>query len=155
MASDGGHGPKPYVQRQARTVFVRVPAVDWPAVKRGLKTEFRGAPGAVSGMKWVECPTPVVAYRQKHGIRDYESALMVLEETWKEPLGAISEESLAREGFENLAQFRRYWTQRNKRGFRPLHEVTVYRVRVWRPDDMGEFAERIFRHLYEAFLPST
>lgn len=80
---------------------------------------------------------------------------MVLEETWKEPLGAISPESLKAEGFESLAQFRRYWMKRTRRQFRPAALITCYRVRPWEPDDERRFGASIMERLYGAFLPAT
>lgn len=150
MAADGSDGPKPYTQRRASTVFLRVPAAEWPYVSRGQKTEFRAASGQVSGLKFVEPPTPVVAYRERRG--QYESKLMVLEARWQEPLGAITPESLAREGFESIGDFRRHWMRRERRRFTPLRHVTVYRVRLWNPGDEQHFAEKLFRHLYDSWL---
>jgi len=153
MASDGTNGPKPWIQRHASTVFLRVPAIDWLAVKRGNKTEFRAAPGAVSGLKFIEPPTPVVAYRvdRSHG---YDAALMVLEERWQEPLGSITPESLEREGFETFAEFRRYFINRERRRFRLTRQVTVYRVRPWQPEDARVFADDLLERLFGAFLPA-
>lgn len=150
MASDGSNGPKPWTQRQARTVFLRVPNRDWAAVKNGAKTEFRPASGQVSGLKWVELPTPVVAYTKS--VRGYASKLMVLEARWQERLAAISPESLRREGFQSLAEFRRYWMARERRRFRPEHIVTVFRVRPWTPVDREVFADALLERLYGEFL---
>lgn len=154
MGSDGGKGPKPYVQRQAGTIFLRVPAGDWIAVKRGAKKEFRGSPGAVSGLKWVETPTPVVIYRFSK-TNGYDSALAVLEDRWQEPLGAITPESLEREGFPTFAHFRSYWVQREGKYFRPDRQVTCFIVRPWREDDSRSYADRLLRRLYGNWLPET
>lgn len=154
MASDGSNGPKPWTQRHASTVFLRVPTIDWVEVKRGMKTEFRGSPGAVSGLKFVEPPTPVVAYRvdRSHG---YDAALMVLEDRWQEELGSISPESLEREGFETFAEFRRYFVLRERRRFRLTRNVTVYRLRPWDPEkDQRHFADLLLDRLFGAFLPA-
>jgi hypothetical protein len=158
MASpDAGAGPKPYKQRRASTIFLRVPAYDWAAVRLGAKREFRAASGAVSGLKFVDPPTPVVAYTWAQNI-GWESQLMVLEDRWQEPLAAISAESLAAEGFQSFDQFRAYWCARERRRFTPTRMVVAYRVRpfVWDegPDgDQTRFAEQIFDHLYGAFYP--
>jgi hypothetical protein len=154
MASDGSNGPKPWKQRHASTVFLRVPTVDWIEVTRGMKTEFRGSPGAVSGLKFVEPPTPVVAYRvdRSHG---YDAALMVLEDRWQEELGSISPESLEAEGFETFAEFRRYFVLRERRRFRLTRKVTVYRLRPWDPEaDPRRFADLLLDRLFGAFLPA-
>jgi len=153
MASDGSRGPKPWKQRHAKTLFLRVPAADFPLVARGRKTEFRSASGMVSGLHFVEPPTPVVAYMEKRG--KYESKLMVLEERRTEPLGAISEESLRNEGFATLAEFRRYWMRRERRRFRPTRDVVVYRVRPFEQSDAEWFARKLIEHLYgEWWLPA-
>jgi hypothetical protein len=155
-----GHGPRPYEQKRSSTVFLRVPWADWPAVRRGIKTEFRAASGAVSGLKFVEPPCPVVAYSW-HPTHGHEAELMVLEDRFQEPLAAISDESLEREGFSTLAEFRAYWCAREKRRFTPTRMIVAYRVRpfVWdsdvrQPDDQF-FAQRLFDHLYGAFRPPT
>lgn len=80
---------------------------------------------------------------------------MVMEETWKEPLGAISAESLEREGHADLAHFRRYWMQRTRRRFRPNAIVTAYRVRAFTPEDTRRFADALIERLYGAWLPAT
>lgn len=76
---------------------------------------------------------------------------MLMTETWQEPLGAISEESLEREGFPDVAHFRRYWMQRTRRRFRPLQMVRVFRVRRLEQADWMEQAERVMERLYGAF----
>lgn len=128
-----------------------MPVSDWPAVSRGKKTEFRANSGRVSGLLWVEPPTPVVVYTV-HRTRGYQAKLMVLEARWQEELASISPESLAREGFETLEQFRRYWMTRERRRFKPLHIVTAYRVRPFTPDDRREFAAKLLDHLYGEWL---
>lgn len=151
MGSDGSQGPRPYKQRQARTTFLRVPNADWIAVKRGIKSEFRASPRACSALFSVEPPTPVVAYRQ-HPQHGYDAQLMVLQERWQEPLGAISEESLRREGFETMAEFRRYWMQRERKRFTPTRLVICYRVRPWQPEDDRAMATRLLDRLYGEWL---
>lgn len=154
MGADGSKGPKPWSQHQARTLFLRVPLDDWPAVKRGIKTEFRGQPGALSGLKFVDPPAPVVAYSYSR-MRGYDSALMVLEDRMQEPLMAISEESLRREGHESVAHFRRYWMARERKRFNPMAEIVAYRIRPWLPDDVERFARRLLERLYGDHLPQT
>lgn len=73
---------------------------------------------------------------------------MVLEKAWKEPLGAISEESLAAEGHDTLAQFKVRWAAEHRGRFGPLTPVIVYRVRPWTPEDDVYWREKFFRHLY-------
>lgn len=152
MAADGSRGPRPYTQRRLSTVFLRVPVRDWPAVKRGYKTEFRAGVGknAVPQLWGVPTPIPVVAYAIRNGRHDCK--LMVLERAWQEPLGAISPESLAREGFETLAEFRRYWMERERKRFTPTRQVFCYRVRAFDDEDRFRLAGVIFEHLYGDFL---
>lgn len=153
MAADGSRGPRPFVQRRVSTTFLRVPIVDWPAVKRGYKTEFRANVGknAVPKLFTVLTPAPVIAYAIRNGRHDAQ--LMWLEEAWQEPLGAISAASLEREGFTSLAEFRTYWIKREKKRFTPTRKVFAYRVRAFNPDDdVDDAASRIFEHLYGEFL---
>ena len=78
---------------------------------------------------------------------------MVLEKVWREPLGAISPESLEAEGFESFAAFRRHWVIREKRYFPPLRMTTAYRVRPWTDADADFMGEQLLEHLYGDFLP--
>jgi hypothetical protein len=84
------------------TVFVRVPDAEWGLVKYGNKREFRAACAKHSPLRNVATPTPAVAYCV-NSFGEYRSALMVLENIWREPLGAISPESLAAEGSKRIA----------------------------------------------------
>jgi hypothetical protein len=152
MGADGSHGPRPYTQHRISTVFLRVPIRDWPAVKRGIKTEFRAGSGrgAISQLFGVPTPVPAVAYAIRQGRHD--ARLMMLEKCWQEPLGAISPDSLAREGFEDLAEFRAYWMERERKRFTPLHQVFAFRVRPWQPGDAEAAGEKLLDHLYGHFL---
>lgn len=142
--------------RKASTQFLHVPLVDWPAIKAGRKTEFRAVGRHARGHLSLVTPGPVVCFAwRRHGRRDPETALMTLEAAWSEPLGAISPESLEREGFESLADFRRYWRDRyfGRQGpFKPLTIVQVYRVRPWAPTDRVDMADALLRHLYGFWL---
>lgn len=154
MASDGSRGPRPYTQRHARTLFVRVPADDWPLVRRGMKKEFRGQLGRQSAL-WanVACPTPVVAYAIVRG--SYDARLMILQSVRQEELGAITPESLQREGFETFEEFRRYWLRRERGGskFKPTRKVFVYGIRPWHPTDELEMGLGLLKRLYGDFMP--
>jgi hypothetical protein len=145
-------GPKPWSQFEARTTFLRVPSIDWPSVKRGWKTEFRATGRAATQVWNIVCPTPVVAYKVTNERIDHDAVLLVLEATWREPLGAISEESIQREGFESMAHFRRYWMGRTKRRFSPLTECQVYRVRPMTPEDVAPMGIALLHKLYGEFL---
>lgn len=152
MGAQGGWAPKPWTSYSARTTFLRVPPVDWAGVKVGSKTEFRATGKHVTQLWNVQCPTPVVAWTLKPGDQ-YDKKLMVLEATWTEPLGAISPESIAREGFPDLAHFRRYWMARHHERFRPLTSVQVYRVRRWESFDLTAMGEALLKRLYQEHLP--
>lgn len=154
MGADGSQGPKPFTQREAKTIFLRVPFVDWPMVTNGDKTEFRAGSGSVSGLKFVEPPLPVVAYTY-HPVQGYQAKLMILEERRQEPLAAITGESLEREGFESFEEFRSYWCARERRRFTPTRQIVVYRVRLFEKGDEELFADRLFEHLYGAFQPAS
>jgi hypothetical protein len=151
MAATTRRGPKPYSQHQASTIFVRVPSEDWWAVKRGTKREFRSRQSSVTAIQGLALPTPCVVWRL-HPYHGYEAVLMVLKAVWREPLGAISEESIANEGFATMAEFRRAWVIREKRRFPLLAPVTVYRVRPWTPEDGVAMGDALLRQLYGEFL---
>lgn len=151
MVGASGAGPRPYTQRQARTIFLRVPHAEFSRVIAGKKTEFRASPRACTQLWSVEPPTPVVAYAIFPGPR-YERRLMVLEETWREPLGSAARpESLEREGQPSFAHFRRYWMKREKTAFRPTREVSVFRVRPMGYAEEPLLAAALFERLYGAF----
>lgn len=146
-----GEGPRPYTQRQARTIFLRVPYTEFVLVTSGRKTEFRASPRACSQLWDVEPPAPVVAYAI-FPARGYKQALMVLEEQWREPLGSISPDSLRNERQPDIAHFRRYWMKREKTAFKPTRMVSVYRVRPWQPGDAAHMGDRLLQRLYGDFL---
>lgn len=150
MASDGTHGPKPWKKLRASTTFVRVPHSEWNAVKLGYKTEFRT--NTATSLFNVRPPTLVVAYAID-AIGRYEAKLMVLEDLWQEPLGAITEESLANEGFATMAEFRKHWMAREHRRFRPTRTIFAYRVRLADGEDLIQQGERLVELLYGEFLP--
>lgn len=147
MGHTSKDSPKPWTQRKATTVFLRVPREDWSSVKIGAKTEFRMPGGRGMSQLWsVKPPTPVVAYAIL-GER-YVSTLMVLEAHWREPVAGITAESLEREGFDDMAHFRRYWMRRTRRRFRPLQEISVYRVRPFTDHDVTPMGVALFQRLY-------
>lgn len=150
-----GRGPKPWRQVRQSTIFLRVPRDDWPAVKRGFKREFRAGVGPTKTQpSLVKMPTPVVAYSVSKAGDDHDGQLMVLEAAWTEPLGAISPESLAAEGFKSLAEFRAYWIARERKRFQPMRPVHAYRVRPWANGaDARYFGDLLLGRLYGEFLP--
>lgn len=134
---------------RALTKFLRVPAEDWAAVTTGHKTEFRLVRKAPPP-DLIKTPTPVVAYLSTNSEAD--TRLMLLEDSWMMPVGMISEESLAREGFPDLAHFRRYWMQRTNQHFDPMQNVAVYRVRPVTPDDYDYLGRLLLADLYRGHL---
>lgn len=82
----------------------------------------------------------------------YESKLMILEAHYREMVGAITPDSIAREGFPDMAHFRRYWMSRTKRRFRPLQEVSVFRVRPFTAGDREAMADALLDRLYGEHL---
>lgn len=132
-----------------------MPVDDWRSVVAGRKTEFRGPIGKSSALFNVPTPTLCVAYTVYRG-RGHDERLMLLEDVRQEQLGAISPESLTREGFTGdtaFEQFRRYWMARDRKLFQPTRKVFVYRLRPIRPGDIEEQGERLVSHLYGDFLP--
>lgn len=115
-------------------------------VRHGAQREFRAKD---TPLKWdlLKTPTPVVAFRDSQSLGRQE-ILMVLEDSWTEPLGAISRESLAAECCESIGEFRRKWLNRTGRRFPPNQNVRVFRVRPLTSDDRAIFADMIFEHLY-------
>lgn len=150
-----GSAPKPYMQRKASTLFLRVPVEDWPRVVIGEKTEFRTLPREGSVLHKAYLPTPVVAYCVRP-VDQYVNKLMVLLERRIEPVFAISDDpaAIAREGFESYDEFRRYWRKRRKGAYRPMERVQVWRVRPYTEGDMTILGAQMFRRLYGDFLPT-
>lgn len=147
----------PARRASVQAIYLRVPRVDWAALVQGEKTEFRTFRRAHTGSaENYRTPTPVVAY--SHSTlpgREVDTALLVLEHAWCEPLGLIDAEALEREGFETKAQFRRYWRgrhsnrmKREQRGWRPLAIVNVWQVRPWRDGDELEMGAVLLHRLY-------
>lgn len=152
MGAKGGSSPQPWTQHTLTTLFLRVPSTDWAAVTHGSKTEFRAAGTASLSRHWdIHVPTPVVAYTVRSG--QHLSKLLVLTAVWREPLGAISAESLQREGFPEMAHFRRYWMSRTHRRFTPLTSVMVYRLAPFTPDVVAQLGVAMLTKLYKEHLP--
>lgn len=151
--------PKPFEQRRASTIFLRVPSGDWPLVITGRRREFRAASGNAPQLWHVALPTLCVCYRKRRAAGDYDWRLMVLEDVRQERLGSITEEGLRLAGYdgarnEAFARFRREWVLREKRKFTPTRKVFVFRVRKVVDDDYGRMAQTLLTHLYGEFLPA-
>lgn len=122
-------------------------------VKRGLKTEYRKRIKGGKALFLLPTPMPVILSPNQ----GHDFVLAVLEETWREPLGAIGPESLQREGFTSFPEFRRYWVlQREfgKRRFISEDMAVVYRIRICRTDEEVTDAARVLlARLYGPFVP--
>lgn len=139
--------PPPVRLQQIR---IEVPRREWAPVSTGHKAEFR-VPGRRATTKFpAPCPTPALIYVT--GIYETHQRLIVLEDTWTERLGEISEESILREGASSLAEFRHLWCARANTRFRPLDPVRVYRVRLFTPDDADAMGRVLLDRLYGEHL---
>lgn len=119
--------------------------MDWPKVRVGDKTEFRTRGGNVRS--YPDLPMLVVGTAPRS-----PSQLLVLEDTWQEELGAISIESLAREGFDSLGLYREYWRGRGRRGYRAMDMVHVFRVHPFSDLDRMTMAEALLERFYGEWL---
>lgn len=138
----------PFPEYGSRTRFLPIFSDDWLAVTRGSKGEYR----LPFFLTHLTCPVLVVAWRRRpHGEPD--TALVVIEQAWREPVGAISPESLEREGFPKIEFFRRYWMRRTGKRFAPLDEVQVLRVHPFEPRDAPTLGLQLLRNLYGPYLP--
>lgn len=142
-------------QREATTLRLKVPRMDWPAVVCGEKRQFRLPVRMGPDLRFVDLPRPVVAYTLSPLIGEMETRLMVVTAFDRGPLGAITQEDIELEGFANLPEFRRYWKHRFHRtgGFKPLMPVNAYTLRPWAADDAESFGRVLLEHLYGEYLP--
>jgi hypothetical protein len=147
--------PKPFKRTHVSTYFLRIPRVDWARITTGEKRQHREQ--GRWGPRWanMHVPIPILGYSYPSHGGPVESVLLVLEDAWSEPLGAISDESLEAEGFASLAEFRRYWKNRKREtGWRPLSTVQVYCVRPFTQDDRLTMGQRLLELLYAGHLPT-
>lgn len=136
--------------RSASTRFLRIPAVDWPAVAQGEKRQVRLLPHGAPRFHAHLLPSPVVGYSR--GSIDIRSAAMLVVESFKvEPLLAISAPDLRAEGFDDIDEYRRYWNA-HRGGFKPMTRVHAYTIRPFEPSECDDFARSIFHHLYGPWL---
>lgn len=140
----------PARQHRARlsTLIVRPHPGDWLPLKYGQHTEFRTHLGFPDR---VQCPMPVVLWRRV-GSR-VETMLWVVESAWSEPLGAISDESLARVACESVAEFRNRWVAARNVYFDATKTVNVFRGHLWQDDDRETVAVGLLETLYGPYLP--
>lgn len=146
--------PPPDLPRaEARTINLRIPPAEWPAVSQGRKREFRVPVGDSAYQLWnVDTPCAVVAYSRRRHPPQPKPILMVLEAVRQEQLMAISPEGLTAEGCADFREFRRKWCARVHRKFEPLRLVWVFKLRPLEPEDVPVLAGRLFERLYGAHL---
>lgn len=147
-------------RRQLTNLPIRVPPIDWEQVAGGAKSMFRcysdnptkrEDPIVPAGMV---LPRPVVAFTQRNDrSRSRSAAVMVLEQHRMEPLGSISAEDVAAEGFEFLGQFRWYWKRRHVNlGWRPWDMINVMVMRPPTAADWQWCGEWAMGQLYGEWL---
>lgn len=141
--------------RTIKTQTLRIPRMDWAAVCTGAKTELRVSRGS---QKVLVPPQPLVGFSYLQFRESPQTRLLVCEDAWSEPLGAISADSLRAEGYDSIREFRRYWITRHgtkfgeTRGWRPFNRVQVYKLRPFTAEDRDRFAELLLERLYGRWL---
>lgn len=138
--------PPPEQPRKTRSYYVWVPSEDLALLARGRKTEVRVQPRRGRPAALPPAPSPCCMWSTSRIGREDRFVLMLLERAWLEPLGSIGAESLRREGFNTLKEFRRYWIEQRGRKWRPLDYVRCFRVRV--PEDAEELGLVLLDRLY-------
>lgn len=128
-----------------------MPRVDWPKIKTGEKTELRSQGRHAVQRNVLSPPEPIVGYCFIRHRAEAEARLFVAEDCWTEPLGSIDRESLAHEGFDSMADFKRYWKGRF-RVYKPLNEIQVVQLRPWQPHDERQCADALMTRLYGRWL---
>lgn len=113
---------------------LQIPDTDWSAVCAGSKRQLRCyRPGRDDDR---DEPEPCIFWSPAPFHDTVRAVLGVVEWRRREPLGAISAESLRQEGFDTLAEFRTYFIGRHpQRAFRPLDSVMAYAIRPWQDGD--------------------
>lgn len=148
--------PRDLLRRDTRNTRLHVPRVDWTEIRVGQKREFRNYGSRI--FNGLEFPTPAIGYCAKpwwtpaDRTDNIDTCLLTVEESWVEPLGAISPASLEREGFATISDFRRYFAERYPAGgFRPLAKVVVYVVHPTTAEEAEEFGRDLWRKMYGQF----
>lgn len=135
-----------FERKTCSTLLVRCHPDDYPAVKQGLKTEFRTPIAGQSRMWSVQGPLPCAVYTQRTKGAEFSSHLMILERVWQEPLFSLGPESIAAEGFDSFDEFREYWMRREGVRFRASRNVWAFRVRPCK--DREEAGRMLLDRLY-------
>jgi hypothetical protein len=139
---------------------VKVPRGDWVKVLIGTKRMYRSYSDSWHGRhlplipEGEQYPRPAVIYSRPPATTLRDVALAVILGFRQEPLGAISPEDLATEGFPTLNHFKRYWKARYRRwGYRPRDTISVVQLRPWTPEDNELQAQWLLQHLFGEWLP--
>lgn len=162
-ARSGAGGVRQALSRRVLNLPIRVPAMDWDAVVCGQKRMFRAYcerardPSTPIVLPGTEVPRPCLLFATRYtgprGTKEYKAVPGVLIAHRQEPLGAISPEDLAAEGFKFLPAFRFYWKRRyQKLGWRPWDMVSVVEVRPVYEDDHTWVRDWIHDQLYAEWL---
>lgn len=148
--------------RHTSNLLVKVSPIDWDFVALGAKQMFRFYDGRGSVIpRETPCPRPCLLYSVTHtgsyktGNRaaHWEHCLGTLLSVSRQPLGAISDADIRKEGFANIHEFRAYWSRKyTKRGWRPWDEVTVVECRPLQPGEYANAAMRVFEQLYGEWM---
>lgn len=141
-------------RRELIAEAIRVPANDWPRIRTGRATEFRIGHAIAPVLK--PLPTMAILYCRDRARAKLETRLMFVEDRRDEPLGAISEEGLARAGYpgaraEAFARFRREW-KISHRKFNPMQRMAVYTVRPIQESDVVTVGTALVSYLYGELL---
>lgn len=97
-------------------------------------------------------PRPVVLYSYHPHLPRVDTVVALLTESWREPLGAISDEDVAEEGFDSRVEFKRYFAERYpKMGFRPLTDVQVFRVEPLTDEMIAAWKDHAWQRCYGSF----
>lgn len=141
-------------QRRARSVYIRVPRVDFPHVRIGRKRQFRITELGQRRSGPPTLPAAIVVWCLNAYVDEPEESLVFCERSWSERLGEISPDSIAREGFATRAEYIAYWRRYRHpdHSWNPLQPVTVFDVRPWREDDLLPCAAALYEHLYPGHL---
>jgi hypothetical protein len=151
---------KATLSRSVSNLPIRVPSQDWARVVTGDKGMFRTYAQGRKPLGDVvpagtPCPHPCLLYSQRGAEKRLVLAPAVLRAFRREPLGAISKEDLAAEGFKSMWKFRYYWTTRYKKlGWRPWDEITVLEVTPMTDELTRWSAEWFFEQLFGQLVAS-
>jgi len=99
-----------------------------------------------------DLPRPVIVCSAHPATGRVDTALSLLVDQWVHPLGTISDEEVAEEGFASRGEYKRYFAERYPRwGWRPLENVMAFRLRPLTDDDRQAWLDRVWERLYGSF----